>query len=206
MRLLNGPISLYSYLKFTIGFASKDINEAFAQIDRKDFVLPEFQQEAYFDTALPIGFGQTISQPFTVLFMFNLLNPQSGEKILDIGSGSGWTTALLARIVGSRGFVYGVERIPKLVKMGKKNLKKYKIKNTKIYSAGEILGMPDLAPFDRIFVSAAAKKMPQELVEQLKVGGRMVIPIGYSIWKIDKISKDEILKEEFPGFVFVPLR
>ena len=197
---------LFNDLDQALGFASPEIREAFWTIDRKDFVLPEFRQDAYFDTVLPIGYGSTISQPFTVLFMFNLLNPQSGEKVLDVGSGSGWTTAMLAKIVGNKGKVLGLERVLELVLFGRNNLAKYRFKNVQIFQAKKELGQRQQSPYDKILVSAAARKLPQELVEQLKVGGRLVIPIGYSIWKIDKISKDEILKEEFPGFAFVPLR
>ncbi len=108
------------------------IIEAFKKIDRKDFVKEEFLEEAYFDTPLPIGFGQTISQPYTVAFMLELLEPKEGDTVLDIGSGSGWTTALLAYIVGNKGKVIGVERIKELVEFGKKNLAKYKFKNAHI--------------------------------------------------------------------------
>ncbi len=185
---------------------SKNIIEAFEAVDRADFVLEQYLYEAYEDHPLQIGFGLTISQPTTVAFMLELLQPTAGDKILDVGSGSGWTTALLAKIIGPRGIVFGVEIIPELVDFGRKNLQKYKFLNAKISQAKNMLGLPKEAPFDKILVSAAADTLPEELVGQLKIGGRMVLPIKNSIWRIDKISATEISREEFPGFVFVPLK
>jgi len=193
---------------------------AFKKIDRADFVRESLQSEAYEDFPLPIGEGQTISQPTTVAFMLELLKLEPGEKILDVGSGSGWTTALLASCVGieapkpkvksqkskEKGRVIGVEIIPELVEFGQKNLKKYPALPAEIHQAGAELGWPSEAPYDKILVSAAADKVPKELIKQLKVGGTLVIPILNSIWKIDKISDREIAQKEFPGFVFVPLK
>ena len=179
---------------------------AFRKIDRADFVLDEYKNEAYGDYPLPIGYGQTISQPSTVAFMLELLQPEEGNKILDVGSGSGWTTALLARIVGSRGRVWGLELMPELVEFGRKNLGKYNFPWAEILQAGKKLGLRDVAPLDKILVSASGDEMPQELIDQLKFGGRLVIPIQNSIWRLGKISKTKIDKTEFPGFVFVPLK
>jgi len=181
------------------------IVEAFKKVDRKDFVLPEYTEYADVDEPLPIGHGQTISQPYTVAFMLELLEPKEGQRILDVGSGSGWTTALLAQIIGKTGRVYGVELIPELVTFGKNNLKKYHFPHASIEQAGNIFGLPKKGPFDRILVSAASASLPQELVNQLAVGGIMVIPIGNDIVKIKKISKKEITREAHSGFVFVPL-
>ena len=197
---------LYRYLKSTIGLASKEIEKAFVAVDRVDFVLPEDRALAYQDHPLPIGFGVTISQPTTVAFMINQLNPKIGEKILDVGSGSGWTTALLASIVGFTGKVTGTEIIPELVEFGNQNLSKYKFKNAKIILAGRKPGLPKQSPFDRILVSAAAEKLPRILLQQLKVGGRMVIPVQSSILSIDRKSEDAFDQKEFPGFIFVPLK
>lgn len=137
--------------------------------------------------------------------MLELLSPKKGDKILDVGSGSGWTTALLGYIVGSEGKVCGIELIPDLVLFGRANLEKYDFKNTKIYQATKDLGLKDKGPFDKILVSASARNVPEELVNQLKVGGTMVIPIQDSIFRIFKKSRKQIEKEKIPGFVFVPL-
>ena len=181
------------------------IIQAFKKVDRKDFVLPEYRDSAYLDEALPIGFGQTISQPLTVAFMMELLAPQGGGRILDVGSGSGWTIALLGEIAGQSGKVFGVERIPELVAFGRNNLAKYKFENAEILLVGKELGLPQEAPFDRILVSAAAEELPQELINQLKIGGRMVIAIRNSIWKIERMDESSVKKEEHSGFSFVPL-
>ena len=201
-----GRKSLIRHLKENIKvLKSPRIIRAFEKIDRADFVRSDYAFEVYEDYPLPIGHGQTISQPTTVAFMIELLSPQEGDKILDVGSGSGWTTALLSEIVGQSGGVYGLERIPELVDFGRNNLKKYKFKNAEIFQAGEALGLPDKAPFDRILVSAGADELPKKLLEQLKIGGIMIIPIGDSIFKIIKTTDKEIKKEEYKGFVFVPL-
>ena len=131
---------------------------------------------------------------------------QRGQKILDVGSGSGWTVALLAHMTGDTGYVFGVEIAPELVKLGRKNIEKYDFYNAQIMLAGKKLGFPQKAPFARILVSASAQRLPQELVRQLAPGGRMVIPIKNSIWKVEKISEKHIKKFEFPGFSFVPLK
>lgn len=183
---------------------SKELRDAFSHIDRADFVATDYKAEAYEDYPLPIEKKQAISQPTTVAFMLELLDPNKGEKILDVGSGSGWTTALLAHIVGEKGFVWGVELIPELVAYGRKNISKYHFKNMKILQAEGALGLHNKAPFDKILVSAASEEIPQELVEQLKEGGIMVVPVDDSICKVEK-KKGKVKVKHYPGFIFVPL-
>jgi len=180
------------------------IIEAFRKIDRKDFVLPEFENSAYANVPLPIGENQTISQPLTVAFMFELLQPQRGDKALDIGSGSGWTSALLAEIAGKRGKVFSLEVIPGLCNFGKKNIEKYFAGVLHICADGS-KGYSQEAPYDRILVSAAADKMPRQLKKQLKIKGRLVIPVRNSIWLVERLAKNKFREEEFYGFTFVPL-
>lgn len=190
------------------------IVSAFENIDRADFVLPEYREMAYIDEALPILGGQTISQPYTVAFMLDLLDPKPGDKILDIGAGSGWQTALLAYIVGHAmanrkcGKVYAVELIDKLCKFGMINLSKYDFIKQGVASwfcGNASKGLPEKAPFDGIIAAAALDgKIPQEWFDQLKVGGRLVAPINHSIWLFSKKSKSKIESKEHPGFVFVP--
>lgn len=177
----------------------------FESIDRKDFVRPGYENEACGDYPLPIGAGQTISQPYTVAFMLELLQPSPGEKILDVGSGSGWTTALLSKAVGPNGRVIGLELVPELVIFGKGNLSKYNFTNAEIRQAVDVLGLPEEAPFDKILVSASADKLPKPLVNQLKVGGTMVIPIGNDVWEVKKLSGGKISLDKYGGFIFVPL-
>jgi len=178
---------------------------AFGAIDRKNFVLPEWQSAAYEDYPIPIGYGQTISQPYTVAFMLELLQPQPGQKILDVGSGSAWTTALLAHIVGLKGKVFGIEIIPGLVEFGKQNVAKYRFDHAQILQAGKKLGLPEQAPFDKILASAAANKLPKELIRQLQIGGTLVVPVQNDILKIEKVSETKTDIQTFPGFAFVPL-
>jgi len=186
---------------------------AFKKIKREDFVQKEDKREAHINAPLAIGHGQTISQPLTVAFMLELLQPQEGEKILDIGSGSGWTTALLAQLVGKEGRVYAFEIVPELKDFGEKNVAKYNFikKGVVTIKQGDgSQGLPESAPFDKILVSAAAPEVPGELLVQLKVGGLIVIPVGrpyetQTIKRIKKTASDKFEEEDYPGFIFVPL-
>lgn len=190
-----------------------EIIAAFKQIKRADFLPLELVASADLDEALPIGYGQTNSQPFTVAFMFEKIKPQSGDRILDVGCGSGWTAALAAEIVGQQGRVYGVEVVPALSKLAETNVGKYDFiasGRVKIYSGDGRLGLPGEAPFDKIIVSAASADIPAALAEQLKTGGRMILPIGrdfriQSLALIEKTAGGELKRTDFPGFVFVPL-
>lgn len=183
----------------------KRIRAAFRAVDRADFVPHDYLSEAYEDYPLPIGHGQTISQPTTVAFMLELLDAAEGDRVLDVGSGSGFTTALLAHLVGKKGRVIGVERIPELVLLGQKNLAKYSFQNAFIRGAGNVFGAPDEAPFERILVSASADELPHELIRQLKEGGAMVIPIKDTLYKIEKAGGGSLKETSYPGFAFVPL-
>ncbi len=180
------------------------IIKAFEKIDRKYFVPEGFEETIYVDAPLPIGKGQTISQPTTVAFMLEWLDAKEGDRVLDIGSGSGWTAALLSEIVGENGEVIGMDRVDELVEVGQKNLAQFGFKHSYIEKAGEKLGKPG-KEFDGILVSASAPEIPSELLEQLKIGGTAVIPVQYSIFKFKKLSNTEVQKDEYPGFVFVPL-
>lgn len=200
-KLVNNLISK-GYLKTDI------IIDAFSEISRIEFVPEEMELESEEEVALPIGNGQTISQPLVVAFMLELLDPKRGQKILDVGSGSGWTTALLSYIAGTEGKVIGIENIQELKEFGEKNVEKYgfiKRGITKIIQGDGSKGFLEEAPFDRILVSASTNAIPQALKDQLKIGGKMVIPIGSSVVFLEKKSETEFNKEEFPGFIFVPL-
>ena len=181
------------------------IIEAFERVDRKYFVPDMLEKEAYVDAPLPIGESQTISQPSTVAFMLELLQPQPGDTILDIGAGSGWTTALLCSIVGTEGSVEGLERIDTLIEKGKKNLARFDFGNRcTIEKASDVLGKPGRR-FDRILVSASSEKVPEELFDQLNVGGVLVIPVKNTIYRFEKHADGQIVQEAYPGFRFVPL-
>jgi protein-L-isoaspartate(D-aspartate) O-methyltransferase len=200
---MNSHHELSRYLQQRGVLVSPQLVESFNAIDRKDFVLPGMEDEAYEDYPLVIGAGQTISQPYTVAFMLELLELKESDTVLDIGCGSGWTTALLARTAGS-GFVTGVERIPQLLDLARSNLGKYRFDNIKLQIAGKKLGIPGQT-FDKILVSAAAGELPLELLRQLNPGGIMVIPIRNEIAAVYKREDGSFEQRDFYGFRFVPL-
>jgi len=182
------------------------IIKAFKNVNRAQFMLPEDRQNAGVDVPFPIGEGQTISQPTTVAFMIEELKPQKDDKILDIGAGSGWTTALLAEIVGEKGEVIGVEIIGKVFEFGKNNLKNFKkYQNIKFLNCDASGGLEKYAPFDRILASATFSTIPDDLKNQLKIGGKMVAPVENSLVMIERKTKKKFLKKEFPYFTFVPI-
>lgn len=191
------------------GYLKSDpIAAAFSEIDRSEFVPDGLKNKAEEDVPLPIGYGQTISQPLTVAFMFELLDPQRGQNILDLGSGSGWTAALLAYIVGPKGKISAVERIPELCEWGRANADKFKSGErgrVEFYCGDGSEGYGKNAPYDRILVSAMAQKAPDALKDQLKIGGKMAIPIRGSVWLLEKMGENNFYEEEHPGFSFVPL-
>lgn len=181
------------------------LDEAFKKIDRRYFVPEDLQSSTYIDAPLPIGFGQTISQPTTVYRMLDWLELETGNKVLDIGSGSGWTTALISYLISPKGKVYAVERIPELVEFGSQNCQKLDLKNVNFYEAGKDYGLSKYAPYDRILVSASASKLPENLLDQLKIGGKLVIPVRNDILEITKESEESSETIKHPGYIFVPL-
>lgn len=195
---------LVDHLINTNALSSRHIIDAFLHVDRADFVAFAQSDDVYGDYPLQIGLGQTISQPSTVAMMLEMLEPKKGDKVLDIGSGSGWTTALLSYIVGEEGSVTGVERIDELVEFGNKNLKKYNFNNSKIIHAKNKLGIEG-EKFDRILVSAAADEFPMELAKQLNIGGKIVIPVVNYIYEVTKETNEELQVIKHYGFIFVPL-
>jgi len=187
-----------------------EIINAFRAVKREDFLPDKDRDLAEMNEALPIGSGQTISQPLVVAFMLEQLQPRAGEKILDIGSGSGWTSALLAHLVSQNGRVVAVEIVPELKEFGERNAAKYSFVKKGIVQfvcADGSKGFEKEAPYDKILCSAAiqARDVPESWKEQLKVNGAIVSPIGSSIWTIIKTSKTGFVRTEFPGFIFVPL-
>jgi protein-L-isoaspartate(D-aspartate) O-methyltransferase len=195
---------LVAHLKRRGVLETPAIIAAFEAVDRVHFVRPHTRREAYGDHPLSIGHGQTISQPYTVAFMLEKLQPLRGQQILDVGSGSGWTTALLSYIVGAEGAVKGTEIVADLVRFGRENLAKFDFPQGRIDPAEETVGRCG-EQFDRILVSAAAHSIPTALVNQLERGGRLVIPVQSSIYRVIRDQSDRVREEEFYGFSFVPL-
>jgi protein-L-isoaspartate(D-aspartate) O-methyltransferase len=185
------------------------IIQAFRKVHREDFLTEEFKSQASDNNPLPIGMGQTISQPLTVAFMLELLQPALGETILDLGSGSGWQTALMCELVGPSGKVIAIERIPQLSEFGKKNVDKYGYQNVQFVVGDGTRGFKAAAPYDKIIVAAAAEiGVPDILLQQLKVHGRLVIPVGkfeQDMVVMEKVGPNEFHEARYPGFQFVPL-
>ena len=184
------------------------IIKAFQKIKRIDFVIDDFKNQADLNEALPIGFQQTISQPLTVAFMLELLEPKEEDNILDIGSGSGWTTSLLAEIVGLKGKVTALEINSQLKQFGEKNISKYNFIKKNIVQtvlADGSKGYSKNSLYDKILVSAAATRLPDCLKKQLKINGRIVLPIDSSLWLFVKKTETDFQAKEYPGFIFVPL-
>jgi len=211
---MNDKNELIEKLKNQGYLRTSRIIEAFLEINREDFILSENDSDAYEDFPLPIGHQQSISQPKTTAFMLELLEPKPGEKILEIGSGSGWQATLLGFIVGETGEVHSLEIIPGLSKFATNNTNKYGlIKNgiVKYYIRDGSRGYSKESPFDKIIISAATDALPKEIFEQLKVGGKLVAPVGppaaQDIVMIEKHGEDsqDYKEERFSGFNFVPL-
>lgn len=207
---MSGQHELTDYLVRIGVLRSEVLIRAFRAIDRADFVPAEQQHMAYADIALPIGHGQTISQPYTVAFMLELLDPKPGDRILDVGCGSGWQTALLAHVVTQRqkkGQVIGIELIPELAELAQRNVGHYSFTNrgiAEIRCQNAEPGLPDEAPFDGIIGAAGAAEVPPAWKEQVKVGGHIVLPIGSEIVKLTKRVDGQFDEEHHPGFAFVP--
>ncbi|MDP3729851.1 MAG: protein-L-isoaspartate(D-aspartate) O-methyltransferase [bacterium] len=187
------------------------IIEAFKKIDRKFFVPAKFQDRAYVNEALPIGEEQTISQPLVVAFMTELLMVRPGEKILEVGSGSGWQTAILAELVTGRdahGKIISIERIPDLYASAREHCEQYGFMEKGViqfFNGDGSRGYGQEAPYDKIIAAASGDVIPEAWKEQVRIGGRIVAPIKNSIVVLDKTAKDTFEQKEYFGFSFVPL-
>lgn len=194
---------------------SEKVKKAMLVVPREEFVPPNVRQWAYVDQPLPIGHGQTISAPHMVALMTELLDPEPGDKVLEVGTGSGYQAAVLAEIVAKsdpsrRGHVYTIERIEELARFARENLRRTSYIDYVTVIVGDgTLGYPPEAPYDKIIVTAAAPDIPKPLLEQLKPGGRMVIPVGdrslQRLYVVDKKSSGEISVKEDVYCLFVPL-
>ncbi len=189
------------------GIQHPRVLEAMRVIPRHRFVPPEFQDEAYEDYPLPIGHGQTISQPYMVAAMTEALEPEAHHRVLEIGTGSGYQTAVLAYLVRE---VYTIEYVPELAERAQRVLADLGFTNIHFRVGDGTLGWPEAAPFDRILVAAAAPEVPPPLWEQLKPGGILVIPLGdlwgQELYKIRKTPEGERVDEVLFPCAFVPLR
>lgn len=176
------------------------------KVPRHEFVPEEYLDQAYADHPLPIGYGQTISQPYIVALMTQLLSLKHGEKVLEIGTGSGYQAAVLAELTDK---VYTVEIIEELAEQAEERLQRLGYTNVKVKHADGYYGWEEYAPYDAIIVTCAPDHVPQPLVEQLADGGRLVIPVGppgsyQTLWQITK-QGDELISKNITGVIFVPL-
>ena len=186
------------------GIEDERILAAIETIPRHFFLGKDFEEHAYIDKAFPIACQQTISQPFTVAFQTQLLEVKKREKILEIGTGSGYQAAILASL-GAR--VFTIERHETLHKTAKALLQQLGFGGIRCFYKDGYKGLPEFAPFDKILVTAGAPKMPETLLQQLKIGGVMVIPLGKKVQKMKrmtKISDREFQEEDWGDFRFVP--
>lgn len=187
------------------GLRDPRVLAAMSRVPREEFVPDSLRDVAYDDRPLPIGFGQTISQSFTVAFMLDALSLCGGENVLEIGTGSGYTAAILSRLAR---VVHTVERVPELAGEAESRLHRLRYDNVHVHLSDGTLGLPEHAPFDAIVVTAAAKALPPPLRDQLTVGGRIVIPIGDSggqtLYRFTN-TEDGFESEILGRFAFVPL-
>jgi len=187
------------------GITTINVLEAIRKIPRHLFLDSAFENFAYQDKAFPIGASQTISQPYTVAFQTELLQAKKGDKILEIGTGSGYQTAILC-VIGAE--VYSIERQNELFKKTTIFLPKIGIRPKKIIFGDGYKGLPEEAPFDSILVTAGSKIIPKDLLAQLKIGGRLVIPLGEKdqiMTLLIRKNEKQFEKHEFGKFRFVPL-
>lgn len=180
------------------------LEAAFRDIDRADFVAGDYLPEAYEDYALPISSEATISQPTTVAFMLELLNIEEGERVLDVGAGSGWSTALIAHLAGGMGSVLGVEIDEELIEFGRRNLSKYTFKHARIEHAHRT----DLEEesFDKILFSAEVAEVPEKYIRALGDDGLLLVPVAEALHLYRKRGDELVEEKVFPGFVFVPYK
>lgn len=187
------------------GIKDKSVLEAIGRVQRHMFMDKDYLQHSYNDNAFSIGEGQTISQPYTVAFQTQLLHIKKGDKVLEIGTGSGYQAAILLELGAD---VYTIERQKKLYLKAQTLLTDLDYKPHSFYGDGN-KGLPAYSPFDKILITAATPYIPEELKKQLKIGGIMVLPLGGSNFQImtslHKVDENEFEKNEFGGFVFVPL-
>lgn len=183
-----------------------EVLEAMLAVPRHAFVPSDLQPDAYRDHPLPIGFGQTISQPYIVALMTQLLEPGPDDRVLEIGPGCGYQSAVLSRLVKT---VHGVEIVPELARTARETLAALGIANVHIHDGDGYHGWPDAAPYDSILVACSPDHIPADLVDQLKPGGRMILPLGrpdeeQELWSVTR-DGDQLVKKRLLEVRFVPM-
>jgi len=197
---------MYEYLVYH-GVA-KEVIEAMNKIDRKIFVSEEYEESAYLEVPLPIGFGQTISAPHMVGIMCSALNLSHGDKVLEIGTGSGYNAAVISLLVGDDGHIYTIERIAELAEIARRRMELLRIKNVTVVVGDGKNGLAEYLPFDKIVVTCYARKIPEQLLSQLSDDGILLCPVGNELVQVLKrITKvhGKIHEENLMEVKFVPL-
>lgn len=187
------------------GIKDPRVLQAMQEVDRKDFIPGEMKSRAYEDGPLPIGEGQTISQPYIVAYMAQELKLNPEDKVLEIGTGCGYNAAVLSRLAGH---VYSIEIVEWLADLARENLEKTGIKNISTRKADGFKGWPEEAPFDAVILTAAPASIPEPLKEQLKEGGRLLTPVGTSVQRLillEKTGKNLFKEENLLPVSFVPM-
>jgi len=199
--------SLVASLKIEGRIKTAEVEKAFLEVPRENFVPEILKNYAYVDTPLEIGNGQTISAPHMVAIMCEALDIKKGQSILEIGAGSGYHAAIVSKIIGEKGHIYTVERFSSLAVRAKKNLENTGIKNVTVETGDGSEGLPQHAPYGRIYVTCAAPEIPTPLLEQLKDSGKMLVPIGRLICNLELIEKkgNRVTSKDICGCSFVPL-
>lgn len=200
-------LELVERLKIEKRIKSKKVEKAFLDIPRENFIPKFIKHYAYIDTPLEIGNGQTISAPHMVAIMCEALDIEKGQKILEIGTGSGYHAAIVSKIVGNNGHVYSIERFSSLAEIAKKNLTNIGIRNVTVEIGDGSEGLVEYSPYERIYVTCAAPEIPDSLMEQLKDPGKLLIPVGRFFCRLELVekNKEKVSSNDLGGCAFVPL-
>lgn len=186
------------------------IIDAFRKVPRREFLPEKMRGDAYLDQPLPIGRGQTISAPSMIAIMLEVLQPEEGDKVLEIGTGSGYNAALIAEIIGKSGGLYTIERLKEIAELGKNNLEKTGYERVNVVVGDGTQGYGEEAPWDRILVTACAPEIPEPLVNQLKINGKMAAPVGQNymaqtLTLLEKTGEKKTSIQKHGRCAFVPL-
>lgn len=191
------------------GIKDEKVLESFSKVPRHLFIPQEMLKESYHNVALPIGYGQTISQPYTIAVMLEALGLKEGDKVLEVGTGSGYNAALIDHIIGKKGKLFTTEIVPELAESSKRKLSSLGMKNVKVIVCDGSLGYDKEKPYDKVIVTAACREIPPLLLKQLKNNGILVAPVGriyeQEMLKVRKVGKKLDVKN-LGFFVFVPLK